>query len=52
MAGRRSPENPVSMILPASPVGEQTGGKKIGGLTVPVAAARTIFFSREQTAYN
>jgi hypothetical protein len=42
----------VCTFLPASPVGEQTGGEKIGDLTVPVSAAGLIVFSREQTAYN
>jgi hypothetical protein len=32
-------------------VGEQTEGEKLG-LTVPVAAASQIVFSRERTAYN
>jgi hypothetical protein len=41
----------VSAFLPASPVGEQTGGEKLAGLpTVPVEAASQIVISRWQTA--
>jgi hypothetical protein len=37
-------------FLPASPLGEQTGGENLG--TVPAADVSKFFFSKEPTVFN
>jgi hypothetical protein len=42
----------VCTFLPASPVEEQTGGKKLAGLLSPWQLLVKLLVSREQIAYN